>query len=1136
MKLLSIVIFLLIGFVPIQSQTLIVDNSPDQPLDDEHSGLAQEALRFGNYTYEYAASKFSISESTTLTTATFFGEQNSGTSFSHMSVYIFANSSSDMPDGNPLDDIGIVDLPEIPEGSGTEVILDNADDEFDISFDFTEANGGVDIVLEPGDYWMIAAAYTTDADAGDPTISWFWRFSSDNDGLTPLMFEQGVDIWEPLERGFPGGSTLANGLAWQLNGNLDGTIVPTFDFETIYCQNDTPDALSTTSNNGITGIWNPSSINTSIVGTSIYTFTPDAGQNANPISIDVDINDIVTPTFSFETLYCFGDTPDNLPTTSDNGINGTWNPISINTSVEGISDYTFTPDVDQCAVSVTIDVTIEVQVAPNFDFLTLYCMNDTPVDLPTTSDNGINGTWNPSSINTSIVGISGYTFTPNADQCAVSVTIDVTIEFPVVPEFSFAISYCMGDTPADLPTSSDNGIIGIWNPSMISTSNTGITSYSFTPNANECAILVIKDVSIAPLVAPVFSFETTYCMGDTPLFLPATSDNGTTGTWNLSVINTIDVGVTSYIFTPDVNQCALSVTVDITILAPASPIFSISTTYCLGETPADLSTTSNDGITGSWTPSIINTAVDGSSSYTFTPDADQCATMIIIEVDVLSSPEVIVENADNYCEGENIELNTIAAQSWSWEGPNNFSSNEQSPVISDATLLNSGSYTVVVTDDNGCTGSAITMVEINILPIASITGDSFICAGDIGLLSVETCSGCTYLWSPGNETENNIEVATEGNYSVRVTNAEGCSSEESINVTVNPKPLVEIQGNNVICLGSSVSIAIDLPSNSTAVWSTGQITSDIEVGTAGTYSVMVTDINGCFSSDEIEIIESESLEPNIMGSITFCDGESTTLFLNEQYDQYSWTIDGIEVSDNDSLEVDSSVEVGLTVTNNNGCSGSVLKTLEKLDPIELLVDVINPLCYGNTGTAVFSTIGGAGTGYSYSIDGENLIADSYLVTVNDAAGCSTSSMFSIVQPDLIEIDLVEDSYEITGGVEPYVINSIDTIESTQTIFITDANGCEKTEEFIVSSSKYNDIESNITIFPNPTQHTVNFDLGVFKEKLNRVEIINSIGNLIRVVEKGANSFNVRDYPRGLYLIQFHFDTNDYATKKLIIVD
>ncbi len=133
-------------------------------------------------------------------------------------------------------------------------------------------------------------------------------------------------------------------------------VVPIFDIQSTYCLNDTPEQLNTTSQNGITGTWSPAGIDTSFVGSQPYTFTPDAGQEADEVTLIITVNSPIEPIFNqFNPIYLGGDVPF-LPTTSTNGVTGTWFPYEISNTES--TTYTFTPNLGQCATSTSL--TIEV--------------------------------------------------------------------------------------------------------------------------------------------------------------------------------------------------------------------------------------------------------------------------------------------------------------------------------------------------------------------------------------------------------------------------------------------------------------------------------------------------------------------------------------------------------------------------------------------------------------------------------------------------------------------------------------------------------------------------------------------------------------------------------------------------------
>ena len=221
---------------------------------------------------------------------------------------------------------------------------------------------------------------------------------------------------------------------------------------------------------GFTGTWSPATINTTTPGTSPYTFTPTAGQCANPVSINITIVANVTPTFAgVPTSICQNATAPLLPATSDEAINGTWSPATINTSALGTTLYTFTPTAGQCANPFSVNITIVANVTPTFAGVpTSICQNATAPLLPATSDEAINGTWSPATINTSALGTTLYTFTPTAGQCANPFSVSITIVANVTPTFAgVPTSICQNATAPLLPATSDEAINGTWSPATI---------------------------------------------------------------------------------------------------------------------------------------------------------------------------------------------------------------------------------------------------------------------------------------------------------------------------------------------------------------------------------------------------------------------------------------------------------------------------------------------------------------------------------------------------------------------------------------------------------------------------------------------------------------------------------------------
>jgi hypothetical protein len=442
----------------------------------------------------------------------------------------------------------------------------------------------------------------------------------------------------------------------------DPIFVPTFTTIASFCARTTAPTLPAISNNGISGTWSPAIVDNQTSGN--YTYTPASNQCGFPITIIINVTPRTTPTFSFGTSLsiCTNGAVPTLSASSMNGITGTWSPSVVDNQNSGI--YAFTPNGGQCATGTTFKVTVNPNIAPAFGFgaASTICAGDAVPTLPTTSTNGITGIWSPSVVDNQNSGT--YTFTPDAGLCATTASFVVTVNPNITPTFSFraGLSICAGGTAPTLPNTSNNGITGLWTPSVVDNQNSG--TYTFTPTAGLCATPLTFTVTINPNIAPTFSFGTssTICAGAVVPTLSTTSTNGITGTWSPSVVDNQNSG--TYIFTPTAGLCATSSTFTVTVNPNITPTFSFGTssTICTGTAVATLEATSTNGITGTWSPSVVDN--QNSGVYTFTPDAGQCATTASFTVTVVSNitPAFSFGTSSTICAGGAVPTLTARGQ------------------------------------------------------------------------------------------------------------------------------------------------------------------------------------------------------------------------------------------------------------------------------------------------------------------------------------------------------------------------------------------------------------------------------------------------------------------------------------------
>ena len=176
----------------------------------------------------------------------------------------------------------------------------------------------------------------------------------------------------------------------------------------------------------------------------------------------------------------------------------------------------------------------------------------------------------------------------------------------------------------------------------------------------------------------------------------------------------------------------------------------------------------------------------------------------------------------------------------------------------------------------------VTENALPIKPIITAGGPTTFCEG--GSVALTSGSGTSYLWSTG-ETSSSINVGTSGSYTVQVTNANGCQSAQSAAtiVTVNAlpaTPAITATGPTTFCAGGSVTL--NSSPGITYLWSTAETSPSITVPSSGSYTVQVTDANGCQSAPSVPVIVTENTLPatpiiSTGGPTTFCEGGSVIL-------------------------------------------------------------------------------------------------------------------------------------------------------------------------------------------------------------------------------------------------------------------
>ncbi len=352
---------------------------------------------------------------------------------------------------------------------------------------------------------------------------------------------------------------------------------------------------------------------------------------------------------------------------------------------------------------------------------------------------------------------------------------------------------------------------------------------------------------------------------------------------------------------------------------------------------------------------------------------------------------------------------------WSKDGVAGFST------LEDLTNLSPGDYKLIVTDANGSIDSVFTLITEPDILTAAATGTNNICFGaSSGTATVISAGGTlpyTYLWSNGATTDD-ISNLIAGNYSVTITDANGCTAISNYEVTQPPLLTAVATGTSTSCSNTATVAASGgtIPYN--YLWSNGATTASISSIAAGTYTVIVTDANSCTASASVTVTANEAFNPAASVSNVSCfggtNGSITVTNVNATA-PFSFSIDGVNFQAGTLPYTFSNLVPGvytISVRDANGCTGFVTKTITQPPLLTAVLNNVQSTCFGlSTGAITVTATGGSGA-VNYSWTGpngftssqrniNNLATGNYTLTVTDNNNCT--AVLNVVVPSLNEI-------------------------------------------------------------------------------------------------------------------------------------
>jgi hypothetical protein len=401
-------------------------------------------------------------------------------------------------------------------------------------------------------------------------------------------------------------------------------------------------------------------------------------------------------------------------------------------------------------------------------------------------------------------------------------------------------------------------------------------------------------------------------------------------------------------------------------------------------------------------------------TYTITvTDANQCVEVVNIVVGnntgnlTISSTQTSNENCGNADGSIDITVSGgTLPYTYSWDN---------GAITEDISNLSAGTYTVTITDGNGCTfNSAYTIINNtgNLAESAVVYNE--VCGNGGGVIDLTVTGNAgtlSFLWSNGATTED-ITGLSAGIYSCTITDANGCVLVSSSYNLINASSTLLLTNTSVTnenCNNGQGAIDITIQGGTppiTYLWSNGATTEDITGLSAGTYSCVITDANGCsVQTGTINLFNAPGNLNVVTDFVTdeICGNGAGAIYVTTSGGttpiSYSWT-NGSTSEDISGLVAGSYT---LTVTDSNGCiynhNETVVNTSGTLQLDNAIVTDEN--CNNGAGS-IDIFISGGSTPYTYAWsngatteDISSLSSGNYNVTVTDANGCQVVGSYSI---------------------------------------------------------------------------------------------------------------------------------------------
>ncbi|WP_323755537.1 PKD domain-containing protein [Roseivirga sp.] len=705
----------------------------------------------------------------------------------------------------------------------------------------------------------------------------------------------------------------------------------------------------------------------------------------------------------------------------------------------------------------------------------------------------------------SALASGNYTITvTDANGCTYTNNYTVTDPPKVIVTPTLNEPSCNGQADGSITVLASNGTGPYtynWNTgaSGATLSNIPAGTYTVTVKDDGTSCTVTQSVTLGEpsLIVDNAVVADISCNGqvDGSITLAPTGGTGTyTYLWNnastSSSITGLSAGSYSVTITDD-SGCSINKSFTIVEPDPLTSTVVKQDVLCKGQSTGSIDLTPDDGTapyTFSWsngavTEDLVNVPA-GNYSVTIT-DASGCSIVKAITIDEPAEVLVLSGTATNVtCNGGangKIDFTVtggVAPYAYVWN---------TGAVSQDLNNIAPGVYTVKVTDANGCIKfDSFTISEPAALAVSPAKTDITCNGADDGIINLNVSGGTApyiYIWNDGSIQQNRTGL-TNGNYTVTVTDDNGCQNTQVITISEPAVLSATSVKQDVLCFGNATGVANITVSGGTLPysysWSNGAITEDLNGVVAGSYTATITDANGCVTTEVVQINQPAAaltFTPTV-GQIT-CNGATDgaiSLSVSGGTAPYTYTWSNGSTSQN--LSSLSPGTYSVTIRDANNCQ--VTGSYDITDPpiLNLSGTATDISCFGADDGKINITVSGGEAPYTFvwsngdnTEDVSGLAPGSHTVQIVDSRGCSTSKSFTISQPTALNIAYTNTDVNcfggnnaaidltVTGGTAPYSYSwdsgqaqadIQDLIAGTYTVTITDGNGCESVKSITIN--------------------------------------------------------------------------------------